>query len=137
MYFEDLTSYSYIEIHNGLYIFNIGWLDAKHTFPTGVVSENILNEILKLCLQSVIRTRGFHDCDICPEPASSDPRIPMGAFPVMTEQGEFLLGLAEIRIQGKEGKIYAAPNLIYHYIKDHNYLPPKEFLDAVEQWEPD
>jgi hypothetical protein len=42
-----------------------------------------------------------------------------------------LLGSAEIRVPGKDGKVYAAPNLIYHYIKDCGYLPPQEFIDAV------
>ena len=42
------------------------------------------------------------------------------------------LGSAEIRVKGINGKIYAAPNLIYHYIKDCGYLPPREFLDALE-----
>ena len=27
--------------------------------------------------------------------------------------------------------IYAAPNLIYHYVKEHRYLPPMEFINAV------
>ena len=41
------------------------------------------------------------------------------------------LGNAEIRVLGRNGKTYAAPNLIYHYIKDCGYLPPHEFLEAV------
>ncbi|MCG8407087.1 MAG: hypothetical protein MI923_17970 [Phycisphaerales bacterium] len=135
MYFEDLTLYSYSEIHSGPNIYNIGWLDAKHSFPTGVVSEDILNKILKMCLKRVVGARGFHQCNICKNPPSG-PEVPLGSFPVMTEQGELFLGSAEIRVLGEEGKIYAAPNLIYHYIKGHDYLPPQEFLDAVEQWEP-
>ena len=43
-----------------------------------------------------------------------------------------LLGSAEIRVFGQNGKIYAAPNLIYHYMKDCGYLPPQEFLDELE-----
>ncbi len=39
---------------------------------------------------------------------------------------------AEIRVLGKNGKSYAAPNLIYHYIKDCGYFPPQEFIDAVK-----
>lgn len=44
---------------------------------------------------------------------------------------KMLLGSAEIRVPGKGVKSYAAPNLLYHYIKDCGYLPPQEFLDAV------
>jgi hypothetical protein len=42
------------------------------------------------------------------------------------------LGDAEIRVPG-EGKAYACPTLIYHYIVKHGYLPPDEFLEAVRQ----
>jgi hypothetical protein len=33
--------------------------------------------------------------------------------------------------------IYAGPNLVYHYIVDHEYLPPDEFIDAVETFDID
>ncbi len=42
-----------------------------------------------------------------------------------------LLGSAEIRVPEKAGKTYAAPNLIYHYMKDRGYLPPQEFLRCL------
>ena len=41
------------------------------------------------------------------------------------------LGFAEIRAFSDDGKVYAAPNLMFHYIVDHSYLPPSEFIDAV------
>ena len=44
---------------------------------------------------------------------------------------KLVLGSQEIRILGSDGIIYAAPNLIYHYVVDHNYLPPKEFIEAL------
>jgi hypothetical protein len=43
-----------------------------------------------------------------------------------------VLGSAEIRVKGAGGKVYAAPNLIYHYMKDCGYLPPQEFLGALD-----
>lgn len=42
-----------------------------------------------------------------------------------------LLGSAEIRVPSRLGVVYAAPDMIYHYIKDHDYVPPQEFIDAV------
>jgi hypothetical protein len=45
-----------------------------------------------------------------------------------------LLGSAEIRVPGKALRTYSAPNLIYHYMKDCGYLPPQEFLDALDSW---
>jgi hypothetical protein len=29
--------------------------------------------------------------------------------------------------------VYAAPNLIYHYIEVHHYKPPDEFLNALRE----
>ncbi len=42
------------------------------------------------------------------------------------------LGSAEIWVIANDGKIFACPDLILHYIVDHNYLPPEEFIEAVE-----
>ena len=42
-----------------------------------------------------------------------------------------MLGSAEIRVVSDEGQLYAAPNLIYHYVASHNYAPPSEFVRAV------
>ncbi len=42
-----------------------------------------------------------------------------------------LLGAAEIRVLSRMGTVYAAPNLIYHYVSAHGYKPPEEFLDAA------
>ncbi len=33
----------------------------------------------------------------------------------------------------RAGKVYAAPTLIYHYMKNHNYRPPNEFLEALDE----
>ncbi|MCX7805518.1 MAG: hypothetical protein N3A38_10060 [Planctomycetota bacterium] len=45
--------------------------------------------------------------------------------------------MLEIRVLGRDGKIYAAPTLIYHYVVAHKYRPPQEFIDAVMTCEPD
>jgi len=36
------------------------------------------------------------------------------------------LGHAEIWIFGKHGRVYKAPNMLYHYVTVHNYQPPEE-----------
>src|SRR5439155_5623857 len=48
-------------------------------------------------------------------------------------QRPLMLGGAEIRVFGERGRIYAAPNLIYHYVVAHHYKPPDEFLQALRQ----
>jgi hypothetical protein len=41
------------------------------------------------------------------------------------------LGNGEIIVKGEDGRRYAAPTLILHYIEAHHYLPPEEFIQAV------
>ena len=70
------------------------------------------------------QTRGFHQSPFLnPSPVG---------YPVEYKRQKMLLGSAEIRVPGKAGKTYGAPNLIYHYMKDRGYLPPQEFLDALD-----
>jgi hypothetical protein len=43
------------------------------------------------------------------------------------------VGSAEIRVFSAAGDAYAAPNLIYHYVRTHWYKPPEEFLRAMRE----
>ena len=38
---------------------------------------------------------------------------------------------------GATGRVYAAPTLIWHYVTEHGYRPPDEFIDAVLADDPD
>ena len=42
------------------------------------------------------------------------------------------LGRAEIRVFGDRGKIYASPNMLFHYVTAHHYKPPDEFIQALK-----
>jgi hypothetical protein len=120
MYFQDLTVYTYLNHRSEQSVLSVGWLDDEHEFTRGSVPNEVLERILALCFQPVNQTRGFHQSPFL-KPA------PFG-YPVEYNGQKMLLGSAEIRVSGRSGKIYAAPNLIYHYIKDCGYLPPQEFL---------
>ena len=124
MYFQDLTPYVYLNHEPDPNILAVGWLDAEHEFSKGTVSEGLLTRILTLCYAPINQTRGFHQSPFL-TPA------PLG-YPVEYKGKKMLLGSAEIRVTGINGHVYAAPNLIYHYIKDCQYLPPQEFLSAVD-----
>jgi hypothetical protein len=84
--------------------------------------------------------RGYHICEFCPTSlwAARDLASALEGFRdsdrlrLAGRNGEeLLLGSAEIRVFGKDGLIYAAPNLIYHYVAVHHYKAPDEFLEAV------
>lgn len=106
MHYKDLTLYDYrTRWPDSL---NIGWLENGDNFPTGNFSER--EKVIEL-LSSMERynlCKGFHVCDFCGEDR----------------------GNGELHVSYK-GQRYQAPAMIIHYIRDHNYKPPQEFIDAV------
>ena len=123
-FYQDLSLYCYEESGVRPGTQNIGWIEAKGPFPKGDASHAFLKRLWQFCKVAVVQTRGFHVCDLCNMPEDVVPRLEF--------EGETLkLGSAEIRVIGKGGLIYAAPNLIFHYVRDHRYKPPQAFVDAV------
>ena len=124
MYFQDLTSYSYH--HLGVFenTVNIGWLDSAQPYQFGQLLDEFRDKLWSFLQFKLVRLRGFHICNLCSDQASTILTVSKG--------DEILkLGDAEIRVLGMDGKIYAAPNLIYHYVTVHEYKPPDEFVQAV------
>jgi hypothetical protein len=121
-YYEDLSDYTYVLgfPHPGTKV--VGWLASGHAFPTMVADEELLDLLWLFCSICVAQTRGLHDCEFCP----------VGVARYVERNDErLLLGTAEIRVFSPEGRIYAAPTLIYHYVAVHHYKPPDEFLRAL------
>lgn len=122
-YYRDLTDYAY---HGATYYRpgtkNVGWLGLGHAFETAEPAEELLNRLWTFCKISVAQTRGVHECEFC----SADESY-------FAERGgvRLLLGTSEIRVFSTTGTVYAAPTLIYHYVKVHKYRPPDEFLQAL------
>jgi hypothetical protein len=123
-YFKDLTRYEYSKapFKSAGELYNVGWLERCAPYPKGVVGPDLTAKLLALCKYPVNQYRGWHGCHFCKE------------YPVRItdSEGEFCLGDGEIRVPAKDGNVtYAAPNLIYHYVVAHQYLPPAVFLDAL------
>ena len=78
--------------------------------------------------------RGFHACAWCApgEDAATWLQVKPDYGP---DASCASIGNGEIRVRG-EGLVYAAPALIYHYVVDHNYRPPDEFIAAVLDGDP-
>jgi hypothetical protein len=123
MYIQDLTPYIYLNREPDGKVLAVGWWDAEHEFIKGALPKGVLERFIALCFKPINQTRGFH-------PSPFLKSVSLG-YPVEHHGQKMLLGSAEIRVSGLEGKCYAAPNLIYHYMKDCDYLPPQEFLDAL------
>ncbi|MEM7430354.1 MAG: hypothetical protein AAF351_00315 [Pseudomonadota bacterium] len=73
------------------------------------------------------RFRGAHRCEFCPKPAVIADK---GRFKIVAPDAE-RQGNGEIRVAGPGNVTYVAPVLIRHYVTEHDYQPPKEFVDAV------
>jgi hypothetical protein len=122
-YLEDLSNYVYADsVFSRPGTKAIGWLASGHEFASAIPDEDLLDLLFLYCSTSVAITRGIHDCDFCP----------VGTARQAERNGQsLLLGAAEIRVFSQDGRIYAAPNLIYHYVFAHHYRPPDEFLEAL------
>jgi hypothetical protein len=119
-WFADLSPYSYF-LHPGEpRSVNVGWLAREYAFEQQVPSGSVLDALWNFCTISVRQTRGLHDCDLCgPEHR---------CFIAERHGRRIRLGSAEIAVISRSGTIYSAPDLIYHYVRTHNYRPPDGFL---------
>ncbi|MDT3399738.1 hypothetical protein RKE29_24390, partial [Streptomyces sp. B1866] len=73
-----------------------------------------------------MRMRGWHSCEL-DHPEGEDE------YPVDIHVGDrrVSLGSAEVRVVDRRGRWLIAPNLVYHYVTAHSYLPPEDFIEAV------
>jgi hypothetical protein len=125
-YFPDGSRYSFLNEEADA--INIGWLDADHPFPTGRLPDTVIAALAQLCRNGLRRTRGWHSCELCLASAAEASACPTAA---RDGEGEFIVGDAEIRVRAPDGTVFAAPNMIIHYVTDHGYRPPDSFTHAV------
>lgn len=103
--------------------YNIGWIEGN-SFNRGDVSDEFIQNLWEYLKYPVNSNRGMYYNTFLDN---------YGDAYVACHNGyQIVLGAAEIRVLDLCRKVvYAAPDLIIHYIIDHKYLPPKEFVEAV------
>ena len=140
-YIEDLTPYTYsdddiVRVGDEYVSYRprydrlaIGWLEDGHEFPTGDVPPRFVDALFEALDRPRVNVmRGFQTCFRCPRQNGM-----VGA----DHRGRTtLLGNAEIRVPAGPSTMYAAPNLIWHYVTAHAYAPPEPFITAVESYDP-
>lgn len=131
-FFEDLTAYQYLAKHEPVehYTLNVGWLSGGKPYARGETSQAFRERLFQFCLDEnvVMIARGFHVCELCN--VSEEQWFMEGQSRYGDKAHWVGIGCGEIRIAGK-AVIYAAPTLIYHYVVEHGYKPPDEFVEAV------
>jgi hypothetical protein len=111
-YYRDLDRCTYFSVGNDDALVAVGWLDSGHDFPSGPVDLEFF-ERLEMFTRRPWRPivwLGGHECNLCQHQgpiSSADLFIPY------------------------DGRIFAAPDGIVHYISAHWYRPPDEFIEAV------
>ncbi|WP_444944774.1 hypothetical protein ACJJIK_08690 [Microbulbifer sp. ZKSA006] len=132
MFYEDLSNYCYCLKIPVATVRNIGWLDSSKKFTTGEVDDSILTklaEILVLKGDVDVHVNWTRSLDPCALSGKTD-------ISVLHEGKAVFLGGSEVWLPSiKKGEYFAAPSLIYHYIKGYKYLPPKGFLEAVKSFD--
>ena len=122
-YYPDLSPYIYHARSQRANTLNVGWLDDQHPYAIGSVNTPVIERLWHFCASPVVRMRGYHTCELCSDAST----------PLVVSKGEqqLRLGASEIRVFAHDGTWYAAPDLIYHYIVAHQYMPPKDFVEAI------
>jgi hypothetical protein len=134
-YIEELSEYTYA--HSAYYrpiTKAVGWLARDHTFWSFQPTDELLDLIWQYCKFPVARMRGSHDCEFCSTNLSTARDLPSLLAGLkearhhrrVERNGEtMMLGSAEMRVFGKNGLVYAAPNLITTmYLFITTSLPP-------------
>jgi hypothetical protein len=135
-YFPDLSRYKYGRgSHPG--VVHVGWLDNTHPFTPGTVEADLIQKLRLLAAKPVELYRGFHICELCAEPWLPKETLASrhAVLGMNRPYGKWLASRksnGEIRVSWA-GVTFAAPVLIVHYIEEHGYRPPVEFLKAVEE----
>lgn len=128
-FFRDLADCDYLPVDN-VKLLAVGWLDSREPYQRGEAEANFLEQLALIIELSAPVNPGWGGVHFCELESCQTPRS--------NYLKKFRLGNSEIVLASERpGQYYCAPNLIYHYITAHNYVPPREFELAVLKFRPE
>jgi hypothetical protein len=110
VFFPDLGTVC--QIASGPRVRAIGWLAAGESFTNGPLDADVAAAIERLAEDGWVHVHagGFHTCEFCR--VARDGR--------------------NVLVPGIDA-LYVAPAMVVQYMREHGYLPPAEFRDAVRR----
>ena len=95
----------------------IGYLDITEEYKRGYVPQKFIDKLRILFNEGIsIATMGFHECEFCIDEERKD-------------RGK---SSSEKTLRDDENKIkYIFPEMIFHYIEEHNFKPSDEFITFI------
>lgn len=132
-HYADLSPCDYFRFDTEGKLLAVGWLEPDQPYTTGKVDQEFLDALAAMLSDPwrVFTFRGLHDCQ-----CRQFPRKPKGFrssdYDGRVESGNLTArsGFLNLFVPGKRC-VYVAPELIMHYIRVHEYCPPKKFQEAV------
>ena len=117
---------------DGLTLLPVGWLGASVP-ESGSAPEEFIDKLLAAYVAKSTftdGTAGWHDCEFCPGAEAWYPGGQVGPIIKWRDREQRLYGHGHYLV--RHGlSVFMAPSLILHYILDHSYRPPDQFIQAV------
>ena len=103
----------------------------------GLIDRRLIEKMKLLAEKPLELYRGRHVCELCIPPPDLEKTIVLNRVVIdphcsWARWVDPRSGNGEIRVL-YGGVTFAAPVLIVHYIEEHSYLPPGQFLKAIEE----
>lgn len=89
----------------------VGYLDITEEYQKGIVSQNFINKLRQIWDSGIkLMSLGHHTCEFCGKATGSCEKV----------------------LRDRENRIeYMFPEMIFHYIEEHGYQPPEDFVMFV------
>lgn len=130
VFYPDGSSYQHFLSVPADGVKTVGWLGSENEFTRGAVPKEFIDKLLLiLCTRTetfdahACVLRGIEPCGLCHR--TIECKCAREGKPGM------FLGMSELWIPTDHGRLFAAPSLVLHYIAEHQYRPPDDFIEAV------
>jgi hypothetical protein len=113
-------------------IFTIGWL-GDFLPEEGEVDPICIDRLWQAFTEKQIiidGTAGWHDCELCDGKDDWYPDEKVGPVVEWRDEKARIRGYGHFLLSSGQ-KVYMTPTLILHYIIDHGYKPPLEFVETA------